>query len=433
MGVSTTPVNLSHRRVCVAILILMGAYAGCVAVALSIALGMIGRGLDSTPMQVPEIHLTMCLHGGVAILCGLAGLILRRRSACGPRGPRLLLVISVLFLAVSVDRITGILFPPLSPSESICVPHPTRGWAYRSRTLDKEQDGYVQVNSFGMRGPEFPRRKAAGEFRILFLGDSITFGLVPSIDETLVARSGSLFRDMSPKSSIRCLNAGVTGYATWQEVDYLRNDGLALDPDLIVLNYCLNDVTDLVFLNPGELSRRELQFSFSFDSHWSGLVRAVRTIRGRRKWRAALDSLRWADDDWYERRGGRREIKEILREMPAAAVANAWRQALADLENLETLCRANGLPWVLVVFPVRSQVEQVDPAFHPQDKLEHWAAEHHIPYLDLLPAFLHEVAESGGAARDLYVDETHPNTRGNRLAAAEIVRFLLEHRFVPQL
>ena len=101
----------------------------------------------------------------------------------------------------------------------------------------------VALNSQGLRGPEIPLAKPAGERRILALGDSVTFGWGVDQDQTF---SDFLERSLAPRPDRRwrVLNAGVNGYNTRQEVEYLERAGLSYAPDIVVLTWVDNDVED---------------------------------------------------------------------------------------------------------------------------------------------------------------------------------------------
>lgn len=98
----------------------------------------------------------------------------------------------------------------------------------------------VAVNSHGMRDREYSLEKPSGTYRIAVLGDSKTFGnFLPIADvytEVLERRLlGAGYR-------VEVLNFGVGGYDTVQEVAQLERHGVAFDPDLVVVGYCMNDV-----------------------------------------------------------------------------------------------------------------------------------------------------------------------------------------------
>ena len=87
---------------------------------------------------------------------------------------------------------------------------------------------------------EIPVRKPAGEIRILFLGDSCTYGYGVAHDATFTEVCESVLESRL-KSPVECINAGVPGYSLFQGSRYLATKGLAYEPDLVVLSFGWND------------------------------------------------------------------------------------------------------------------------------------------------------------------------------------------------
>ena len=94
----------------------------------------------------------------------------------------------------------------------------------------------VNINSQGFRGAK-PRRDA-GRPRVLFLGDSFTFGDSVNDDETLPAQV-----EFALAGAIEALNGGVSG-STIVDQRVFGERMLALEPDLVLV-YSENDVSDL--------------------------------------------------------------------------------------------------------------------------------------------------------------------------------------------
>jgi lysophospholipase L1-like esterase len=101
-----------------------------------------------------------------------------------------------------------------------------------------EAEFHVDVthNALGFRGPEVSPAKPPGGIRVLMLGDSFTYGIGVADDESFSARLEAL----DPRLEV--LNTGVNGYGTAQELLLLRDQGLALDPDVVIVNFFWNDV-----------------------------------------------------------------------------------------------------------------------------------------------------------------------------------------------
>lgn len=98
----------------------------------------------------------------------------------------------------------------------------------------------IQINPLGLRDYEYPLKKRKGTLRILVLGDSITFGEGVWLEETFAKR---LEKDLQefPNKKIEVINAGVCGYNTLEEYLYLRERGIKLDPDIVIIAFYLND------------------------------------------------------------------------------------------------------------------------------------------------------------------------------------------------
>ena len=89
---------------------------------------------------------------------------------------------------------------------------------------------------------EVPRRKPAGELRVICLGDSCTFGYLQPHDETYVFKLERKLAAALPGRAIRCINAGVPGYSLFQGWRYLETELLRYQPDLVTLNFGWNDL-----------------------------------------------------------------------------------------------------------------------------------------------------------------------------------------------
>src|SRR3989338_4161204 len=102
--------------------------------------------------------------------------------------------------------------------------------------------GY-SINSLGFRDGEHPVGKVNGTFRILVLGDSYTEGYGVEAAQRF---SGLLEAMLNNGSGRRyeVVNMGVASYSPILEYLVLRDKGLALEPDLVILNYDWRDASN---------------------------------------------------------------------------------------------------------------------------------------------------------------------------------------------
>ena len=95
-------------------------------------------------------------------------------------------------------------------------------------------------NSLGFRDREHDPSKPDGNHRIVVLGDSITQGFgLDDVDQIFTSIAEQSLRRVG--ADVDVLNFGVNGYNTEQEVELLREKGLILKPDLVIVAYCMND------------------------------------------------------------------------------------------------------------------------------------------------------------------------------------------------
>lgn len=99
-----------------------------------------------------------------------------------------------------------------------------------------------QVNSIGLRGPEIPTPKPTGESRILWLGDSIVFGIGVDYENTIPANVERMANENTRVDKYCVVNMGVPSYNTEQELIQLETVGLGLQPDAVMLLFALNDI-----------------------------------------------------------------------------------------------------------------------------------------------------------------------------------------------
>lgn len=113
------------------------------------------------------------------------------------------------------------------------------------------------INSRGLRDTrEFAYDKPDGVLRILTLGDSFTLGFEVGQEQTYAA---VLERDLERHGiNAEVINAGVSGFSNAEALVYLREEGLRYQPDVVVLGFFVNDLSDNVRADLFRLDQGEL-------------------------------------------------------------------------------------------------------------------------------------------------------------------------------
>jgi lysophospholipase L1-like esterase len=179
------------------------------------------------------------------------------------RGKLLLAVLSpfVAFGAIEVGlRIVGFRYEPWNEylwgrtcdelrQTELYRADPELLWTCRpSSVLNLPAFGFLDVhtNSLGLRGPEIPRTRKPGEFRVLCLGESVTFGCGLRDGETWPERMEESLRAAPALKGrpVRVVNAAVPG---WSSVQGMRLfDHLAfVRPDVVVFWFGFADAHEM--------------------------------------------------------------------------------------------------------------------------------------------------------------------------------------------
>ncbi len=95
----------------------------------------------------------------------------------------------------------------------------------------------LAVNSVGFRSPEPSTDDEVR--RVVFLGDSITFGSELPVGTTYPDLLRDRLKARDPRFDVQ--NLSLSGYDTCQEIAVLERHGLPLQPRIVVVGFCLND------------------------------------------------------------------------------------------------------------------------------------------------------------------------------------------------
>lgn len=348
-----------------------------------------------------------------AVALGAAGWGLRRRSrwrGLSPSATRAALTVLAAGLPVLVlERAAR---PFVERLTTLFVPDPELGWRHRPGAADTYWGEPVRLNAHGQRGPERAPTRTPGTTRVLVLGDSVAFGLLVADDaDTFPAR---LEDELATRLGrpVECLNTAVAGWSTRQERLFLAREGARWQPDLVLLAFVLNDVTE-----PSG-ARAVGQFAYARPEGmpaWladCGIHLALRELALRRALAGDSPAARAHQE--------RLTPYHLMLQPDTARVQAAWGALWPELAGLQAWGEAEDVPLALVVFPHGFQLGE-PAADAPQRNLAGFAAEAGLPLLDLLPAFA-----AAGAGAGLFLDALHPSAAGHALAAAETARFLVE-------
>lgn len=108
---------------------------------------------------------------------------------------------------------------------------------------EERYEGLWRQNVLGFRSPHESVTPPDGTLRVLALGDSFTWGdKIASADSTWPAALERELKRRLATEDIQVVNAGRRGFTTANEAELLRRLGWELGPDLVLVQYYVNDV-----------------------------------------------------------------------------------------------------------------------------------------------------------------------------------------------
>jgi lysophospholipase L1-like esterase len=275
----------------------------------------------------------------------------------------------------------------------------------------------VETNSLGFRGEEVSVNKPPSTFRVLGLGDSVTWGVGVQDEDTYLSALKQKLNGQFTTTHLRfeTINTGVVGYSIYQELLTLMRDGLPLCPDLVTVGYAVNDFypTEDPFHNvrtfhqpTNEKIRRRFLYPEPKRVHFY-FYRFARSQAGR-AWR------------FFQReRGAQKMFLDGLQEdwPPDSFEMRAWPVIQDHFRTMKRATDKQGIPLLILLFPAYPQLKLGTKHPFPQNRIGEFLASEKIDFIDLFDAFQREQQE-------VFVDWIHPNPLGHRLVAEEILRHM---------
>jgi lysophospholipase L1-like esterase len=286
----------------------------------------------------------------------------------------------------------------------------------------------VQTNSVGFRNTEEP---SASAFQILAVGDSQTFGPYLANEDTWPAWSEAyLAEHYHNAASVRVFNAGIAGYTILDELAYLREKGIHLKPNLVILGVVENDINDLRKEKNGVVQRPHDDVQSQAIIWLKALVRdsALFSVAERIKSRMQLAAAG----------------VDIRRGEP-----NATRPALGLPDDHDKLARrygelfhetvgllkSQGIPLAVIFLPTADNVARAAPS-ETEPTIRALTAETATPYLDLTPVIraqtdaperLYLLQQKNGAL----TGNSHMSREGHAVVGRALVEWLIANKLVP--
>jgi len=278
---------------------------------------------------------------------------------------------------------------------------------------------HFQTNSLGIRGREISLQKPAGVTRVLVLGDSITLSAFLPEERIFTVLVEKI---LSAHGKIEVINAGIGDTGMKEQILVLKDPGLKLKPDIVLVGFYLNDSrppwgfeNEYYRLSPSliEFSKTLEQYSYLYKWVWKRfLVRRFmgRNLAGRWDFSKPYEQGNWRTDP----AAYRKLIENARLDFGAAWREDSWKTIYQGMDEMKSLAEKNHFRLAVVIFPVAIQVSSDAADDFPQQKMMSYCASRNIPCLDLLPVLRPHKNE------DLYFDHCHLTALGHQLISQPI-------------
>ena len=270
---------------------------------------------------------------------------------------------------------------------------------------------------------EHSTQKAAGTFRILGIGDSFAFGVVPYTNNWLTLLKDELNRN---GKHVELINMGIPGTAPADYLSLFIHEGLELKPDMVLLSFFMGNDFD-------ERSRSFLSYSYAataikfvidFNTKFEG-----RIWHGNGKYHDNANSVTDAEYLKLESAVSRIFLKSNKR-FERDFIAT-WSHVL----EINQICARLGIRFLVVVIPdelqVNKQLQQsvIDASRLPPESFDFGLPnemliakfrESGIDFID----FRDDLASISRSMRLYKPNDTHWNIAGNRTASEIIAKHM---------
>jgi len=290
-------------------------------------------------------------------------------------------------------------------------------WQLKANTtapLDQgRMTGFI-ANGDRMRNPEVPVERGPNDFRLLALGDSVTFGWGVLYEEAYPTLLAELLREARPGREIQVMNAACSGYSTHQGLEMLKRRGLKYRPDVVTIWFGWNDSVVWDGMTDAEHAqlfvREHLLTSSATYRVLSYLLR-----------RSAHKSVK----------GERKQTESRQPRMPLADYKARLREMI-ELARANEISPGRGAQVVLIQGCYRDQIGSARKHSGRFEADEHQKATAELAkQLDVPMLSVCDALYQAGVRKKDFLDSGHLDPKGLRAVADALFALLAEHEMLP--
>lgn len=254
---------------------------------------------------------------------------------------------------------------------------------------------YTERNGL-LRSDDVSEQAAPGVFRIAVLGDSVAAAVKLAYPDRFTTLLENRLNDVYTRGSVEVLNFGVNGYSSLQEAVLLDALVDRFSPDMLVLQYCMNDFYP-----------SERPYDWFVDHSPLYTVDFLTSLVEQ------YQALGYPPADYWETLYQQDET--------------GWLNIVSAFSAIARYAEKHEIPVLLAIFPLVSREGWLaGDALERHERVAALGEQAGFDVLDLLPVFAEYDIES---IRFKPWDTFHPNVLGHRIAAEALAGWFQGHGY----
>ncbi|MDF1839669.1 MAG: GDSL-type esterase/lipase family protein [Planctomycetota bacterium] len=275
---------------------------------------------------------------------------------------------------------------------------------------------WYEINSLGMRGPEFEPNFEENELRVVCVGDSCTLGKGVLEAETwprvLEDKLESAFQSAELPWQPKVGNLGINGGDGRSYEQTFVRVGQDLKPNLVVVGYNLNDFPNSIQAVDQSVYREATLRTLMPDGFRDSMNRSALY----RYMRATYYEMR-RERDWRVAESLAAESSGLPMDSPV------WQEQRKYLKAIRDRAAAQGGRTMVLLFPYESQLYLKTFNRNAIDRLAEMCTDLDLPFVNLADHFV-EAANESKQNYFLRGDRYHPNPAGYQVVGEAIMKEL---------
>ncbi|MBU4306173.1 MAG: hypothetical protein KJ893_11250 [Candidatus Omnitrophica bacterium] len=230
------------------------------------------------------------------------------------------------------------------------------------------ENKFFGINSQGIRDGEYAVPKPEGVYRIIVLGDSVTFGMEYPLEQTYPKILERLLNeDKIQEVRFEVLNAGVCAYNALQKYVFLEKKLLVYQPDLVIFQFINDDYyRNAVFIPSVSENCRGLHKSITLGEYFAANFPRIMPVeegfdRTLLRHSALYRLINKSLYDYLSLRDPRKYIPAAYRFAGTEDLNESMRINKEVFKSFSCLAQENDFNVVLLLVPELDNQEKMDP------------------------------------------------------------------------